>query len=127
MELVVPVAAAVAVAALVSPAVLASYVALTTPRYRRRRLPPLMLAWPTTSSRMPILPITRTAPLSDHMLHMQIMDMLNWRPRSLSSPSLFRYIMFYVCITCDCALWHNAGGGGGDGDGNGGLEGTLGW
>lgn len=101
MELVVAEAAAV-VAVLVSPVVPASYVDLTIRRHQRRLLPPLMQ--PATSSRMPISPTTRTVPLSDHMLRTQIMDMLNWRPRSSSSPSLFRYTIFYVPARLDLVI-----------------------
>lgn len=74
----------------VSPAVLASCAGLTTPRQQSRRPPPLMLVYPTTNSRMPTLPITRTVPLSAHTLHMPTTDMSRWHPRSLSSPYLFR-------------------------------------
>lgn len=74
----------------VSPAGPASCVGPITPRSQRRRPPPLMPVCPTTNSRVPTLPITRTVPLSAPTLHMQTMDTSKWHPRSSSFPSLFR-------------------------------------
>lgn len=99
--------AAAAVVVGVSPAVLASYGGLTTPRQQKLHLPP---AVPSISSRVPTLPITRTVPLSAHILLMPIMDMSKWHPRYLSSPFLFRwvniqYVWMCVCVcvySCDC-------------------------
>lgn len=81
-------AVAAAVVVGVSPAALASYDGLTTPRQQKRRLHPPALS---ISSRAPTLPITRTVPLSAHIPLMAIMDLSKWHPRYLSSPFLFRW------------------------------------
>lgn len=79
----------VAVAA-ASPAELASFVDLTTPRYQKGRPPPPVLAHPTTRSRTPILPTIRTARSSGHTRHTPIMDTSKSHRKSSSSPYLFR-------------------------------------
>ncbi|MEQ2167759.1 hypothetical protein GOODEAATRI_007289, partial [Goodea atripinnis] len=77
-----------------SPAVLASYDEVTTPRCQKGHPPQPMLAYLTTNSRMPILPTTRTVRLSAHILHMPTMDMSKSHRRSSSFPYLFRLVSF---------------------------------